>query len=124
MLVRILVTGGRDFTDYDLVIDRMDFVCSKFPGATIEIVHGGARGADHLVGAYSKMRGYKTTTFMAEWDIYGKAAGPVRNTQMIATKPTLVVAFPGGRGTADMCRKAADACIPIFYVFDIQKTQP
>jgi len=39
--------------------------------------------------------------------MHGRAAGPVRNAQMLAEgKPDFVVAFPGGRGTADMCKQA------------------
>ncbi len=52
--------------------------------------------------------------FHAEWMKYGKAAGPIRNARMLAEgKPDLVVAFPGGRGTADMLRRVREAGIEV-----------
>ena len=47
-----------------------------------------------------------------DWKKYGKKAGPLRNQQMLEEgKPDLVVAFPGGNGTADMVRRAKKANI-------------
>ncbi len=49
----------------------------------------------------------------AKWETYGKAAGPIRNREMLLNLPALVVAFPGGKGTADMVRQAERAGIPV-----------
>jgi hypothetical protein len=55
--------------------------------------------------------------FPAQWDRYGEAAGPIRNAWMLEFgKPDLVVAFPGGRGTADMISKARKAGIEVCEV--------
>jgi hypothetical protein len=53
-------------------------------------------------------------TVPADWQKHGTAAGPIRNKQMIVSgKPDLVLAFPGGRGTADMSRRAEKHGIPL-----------
>ena len=76
------------------------------------IAHGDAPGADTMAGNWANWHLIKVTRFPAEWRKYGKSAGPVRNQKMIDEgKPDLVVAFPGGNGTADMCRRAGDAGI-------------
>ncbi len=50
----------------------------------------------------------------AEWSKYGRRAGPIRNKQMLDVgKPHLVVAFPGGAGTANMVKQAKAAGVPI-----------
>ncbi len=53
----------------------------------------------------------------ADWDKFGKGAGPIRNQQMIDEgKPDLVVAFPGGTGTADMVKRAKKHGIEVIEV--------
>ena len=65
-------------------------------------------GEDHL------SHNIECLTFPADWKTYGRAAGPLRNARMIAEgKPDLVLAFPGGRGTADMTRKARAAGVEV-----------
>lgn len=71
------------------------------------MIEGGANGADHFAKAWAEERGIPFRTFHANWRMYGRAAGAIRNAQMLAEgKPDLVVAFPGGPGTADMVRRA------------------
>ena len=75
-------------------------------GVTI-IISGCARGADTLGIEWAEARGIEVGRFPADWDTHGRAAGPIRNQRMLDEgKPDLVVAFPGGRGTADMVRRA------------------
>jgi hypothetical protein len=55
--------------------------------------------------------------YVAQWKKHGRAAGPIRNQRMLDEgKPDLVVAFPGGRGTADMIRRAERAGVPVQQV--------
>jgi len=49
----------------------------------------------------------------ADWETHGRAAGPIRNEKMLTWKPDLVVAFPGGVGTADLVRRAEAAGVPV-----------
>jgi hypothetical protein len=108
--VRILVCGGRDYDDADLVREVLD---EQFEVVSC-IIHGGSRGADSLARAWAKRNGVMTEQYSADWRQYGKAAGPMRNQQMLNSgAPDLVIAFPGGRGTADMVRRAKDAGVPV-----------
>lgn len=106
--MRVLVCGGRDFDDMDCVQCHLD-------GQPISlIIHGGARGADKLASDYAFMMGIEEKCFPADWKRHGKAAGPIRNQQMMDEgRPDLVVAFPGGVGTADMVWRAKSAKIPV-----------
>ena len=76
------------------------------------IINGGAGGADYLARRFAKLWELDCVTVRAEWNKHGKAAGPLRNQKMIDEhKPDMVVAFPGGTGTADMIRRAKIARI-------------
>jgi hypothetical protein len=102
--VRVLVCGGRDFEDAEMVRD----VLSVLPISAL--IEGGARGADRLAREYAKSRAIPLQSYRAEWDRLGRAAGPLRNRKMLVEgRPDLVVAFPGGRGTADMVQQARAA---------------
>ena len=99
--VRLLVCGGRDYADRE----RMFSVLTELkPGM---VIHGAARGADSLAAEWARSACAASTAFPADWVANGRAAGPIRNEVMLREgKPTLVVAFPGGRGTEDMVRRA------------------
>lgn len=104
-MTRVLVTGGRDFRDKDAVFKALDAIDSE--KTLHEMIHGGASGADTLAGQWALENGVDITVYEADWAKLGPAAGPARNQQMLDDgKPDLVVAFPGGRGTADMVRRA------------------
>lgn len=106
--MRVLVCGGRDYDNVaraEEVLDALDIDV---------IIEGGARGADNLGYQYAYRHDILVETFPARWDRHGKAAGPLRNQRMLDEgKPDLVVAFPGGRGTADMVRRAKKAGVPV-----------
>lgn len=83
-----------------------------------EIIHGAARGADTMAGDYGYASKIPVRTFPADWDQYGKRAGPIRNHQMLAEKPDLVVGFigPNSRGTKHMLDIAKKAGIKVHEV--------
>lgn len=67
------------------------------------IIHGGARGADTLAGAWAHNNSVPVQVFYAEWERLGDLAGGIRNGRMLREgRPNRAVGFPGGRGTADM----------------------
>ena len=100
---KVLVCGGRDFSDCTLLMRTLDQVKPDI------IVHGGARGADSMAGGYAKRRAIPCQVFPAEWNKHGKRAGYLRNQQMLDEgKPDLVVAFPGGPGTRMMVKIARE----------------
>lgn len=102
--MRVLVCGGRNFTDYKRVCQVLDGLSTVYL-----IIHGGARGADSLAGRYAEERGIPVECYPARWKEEGKAAGVLRNQRMLAAEPDIVIAFPGGKGTADMVRRAHKA---------------
>ncbi len=105
---RILVCGGVEWSNIILTEGVLDGFRQTFheQGKPIEIVQGGARGADFIAKAWAEKHGIPCETFKAEWKRYGRGAGPIRNSAMLATNPDLVIAFPGGRGTNDTVTKA------------------
>lgn len=111
----VLACGGRGFNDAVMVGEVLDLIHDDTPITTL--IHGAASGADSHAGAWAKSRGIAVKEFPADWSLNGKAAGPIRNHQMlIVGKPDLVVAFPGGRGTDDMVRKARDVGVRVVEV--------
>jgi hypothetical protein len=109
--MRVIVTGGRDFADGAKVFDALARVHAQQPITTL--VHGGAKGADTLAAEWAAANSVEQEVFKPDWARYGRGAGPVRNRDMAAAGADLVVAFPGGSGTADMCRQAARAGIRV-----------
>lgn len=107
----VLVCGGRDFSDYHALAT---FLGQCLPHRPTHILTGGCRGADKLAQTWAAVAGIPASTYMADWDRYGKAAGPKRNQAMLDDcQPDLVVAFPGGKGTADMIRRARIEEVPV-----------
>jgi hypothetical protein len=113
---RVLVCGGRDFDDTESMRDTLGRLHGPFRQITA-IIHGCAHGADTMAGAFARFAGIDEVRFPADWRVHGKAAGPRRNQQMLDEgKPDLVVAFPGGKGTADMVRRAKAAGVKVIEV--------
>lgn len=108
---RVLVCGGRDFVRWQCVKDTLDAIHAETP--ITAIVHGNARGADHLGGTWARTQMVQEIACPANWARDGKRAGPIRNQNMLGHSPVLVVAFPGGRGTADMVKRARNAGIAV-----------
>ena len=110
----VLVSGKRDFTDYERFCEYMDEVlqCVDEP---VTIVEGGARGTDALAKRYAVERGHILKEFPADWEKNGKAAGPIRNSEMVdfvkGNDHRAAVFFWDGksRGTGDCLRKAEKA---------------
>jgi hypothetical protein len=105
--MKVLVCGGRDFQDWRVVDAALDKIHAETP--ITYLIHGGAKGADDLGGAWARRHSeVQEVVCPANWKMLGKAAGPVRNVLMAALRPDLVVAFPGGKGTANMIQVAED----------------
>ena len=112
--MKVLVCGGRDFNDLDLLCEELT---DLWDDGVEAIIHGGARGADSLAGEYARLFGIEEIVFPADWKQHGRSAGPIRNRQMLNEgKPDLVVAFPGGRGTANMIEQARAAGVEVKIV--------
>ena len=113
--MRILVTGGRDFDDRVLAFRELDAIHSVTP--VITMIHGAASGADTLADEWAKTQGVAIVSCPADWKRHGRAAGPIRNREMLEQqKPDLVVAFPGGKGTANMISLAKRAGVQVIDI--------
>jgi nucleoside-diphosphate-sugar epimerase len=107
--VKVLITGSRDWIDKDTIRGALRLVEHRWFGERLTVIHGGAPGADTLAGEVADEMGANVYRFPAEWRRYGRAAGAIRNAEMLDTmKPDLVLAFPlpSSRGTWH-CVKAA-----------------
>jgi len=112
--MRVLVCGGRDYKDLDAVYGALDEIAQDAFPELINIVNGGATGADTLAAEWAHVRQLTYITVPAPWRTYGKRAGMVRNEEMLAEwRPDLVVAFPGGRGTENMIDLAERAGVEV-----------
>ena len=118
---RIIIAGGRDFNNTYLFEKTINHCLSKIfdqhnksqdRNFTIEIVSGGAKGADFMGERYANFMGYPVRKFLPNWDLYGKAAGPFRNEQMAKYASQkgngILVAFWDGKskGTKSMIELA------------------
>lgn len=113
----ILVTGGRNYSNRDLVYATLDEVHAIEPISLI--VHGGATGADDHASLWAFRNDVNQHAFKADWLKHGRSAGPRRNQKMLDdSKPSLVVAFPGGSGTADMVSRATKAGVRVMTITD------
>ncbi len=126
-MVTVLVCGGRNYNDKQKlysVLDQMHDVGGEpYHMEITEIVNGAATGADKLSSDWARERKKHNGTnirlygYPADWNQYGNSAGPIRNQAMIdARKPDVVVAFPGGIGTHNMCVKAQQANVPVVKI--------
>lgn len=120
--IRVLVTGGRDSTMrklgidpgavHVLVVKTLNQIsdCGRRPTT---VIHGGAKGVDSYADAWCHSTNTPKLCFpisKEDWEAKGNIAGNLRNTQMLKDgEPDVIVAFPGGGGTADMVAKARAA---------------
>jgi hypothetical protein len=125
-MTRVLVCGGRDFVDRDMLFRTLDTETPRTePDAygndmplNVTIIHGDCpTGADLFADDWAAVNWCSVEGYPADWQMHGRAAGPIRNQRMLDEgKPDLVIAFPGGRGTADMVRRAMRAGVKILEV--------
>jgi UDP-N-acetylmuramoylalanine-D-glutamate ligase len=110
--MKVIVCGGREYRNERRMFDFLDRRHAATPIS--QVIHGGARGADSIALLWATARKIPARCFPADWKAYGKAAGSIRNTQMLAVgAPDLVVAFPGGPGTHNMVSQAAKAGVAV-----------
>jgi len=88
-MTRIIIAGGRNFNNYELLKDYCDTILIGPEKYTI--ISGKARGADALGERYAREKGYVIEEYPANWDMHGKSAGYKRNLEMANTADTLIV---------------------------------
>lgn len=116
--MRVLVCGGRKFSDRELLYKILNIIHNGIKGGITTIIHGGATGADSIAGDWSvNVLKKEAEVYLANWNMHKTAAGPIRNRKMLKEgKPDIVVAFPGGSGTADMIKIATAAGVKVFDI--------
>jgi hypothetical protein len=109
--MRVLVTGGRVFNDRAWLWAGLDHLHKLVP--ITQIIEGGAPGADIFAQEWGiRNIGFDNVkTVDAEWDKYARPgrknpAGAIRNSKMADMRPDVVLACPGGPGTANMIEAA------------------
>lgn len=116
----VIIAGGRDY--YLGKHERVWLDACHRVLALTHVLHGAGRGVDRAAEAWALAHGLTVQAFLAEWNVYGKGAGPIRNTAMIQEllrrqtqngAHVAVLLFPGNRGTEDTERKARAAGLPI-----------
>ncbi len=115
-MVTILVCGSRNWTDYKTIFDFLNGLQCEYKPNQITIVEGDCKGADKAAGSIAVYLRYNKVRVPADWQQNGKAAGPIRNQEMLDKyKPSMVVAFhndyENSKGTKDMCERAKAANI-------------
>lgn len=105
----LLVCGGRDFAESEAVERALDPIAGEID----IVIHGNAPGADTLVKNWCRDHGIHAADVRALWGFWGNAAGPRRNAAMLALRPDLLIAFPGGKGTENCVAQAERAGVPV-----------
>lgn len=110
--LRIVVTGGRNYQDAEGVWEVLNLL------RPLEVAHGKCpTGVDSFTADWCRMSGTPVQEFPANWERYGRSAGPLRNTTMLFQfKPNLVVVFPGGAGTRSCLEYAKKYLLPVVLV--------
>lgn len=116
MICRVLVCGGRKFNDGQLFNKTME-EAKKWFDEDYCIINGLATGADSMAHSWAMLAGIPSICVPANWAVYQNKSGPIRNQWMIDfCAPDLVIAFPGGSGTAHMIKISKEAGIPVWQV--------
>lgn len=111
--MRVLICGSRDYRKFGPIHSYV-----KTLEKDTVIIHGGAKGADRFAGISAWLEDLEIEVYKPDWNHYGKAAGVIRNQEMLEEgKPDLVVYFSddieNSKGTKDMIRRAAKAGIEV-----------
>ena len=120
---RVLVCGGRNYGSQDGQLDRLRRTldaaldAAQSAGKVAVIIHGNARGADLLADQYAREKSIRVLPFPADWNLYGRRAGPIRNKLMLTeSQPHVIIACKGGNGTAHMMKIGKEAGVPVVEI--------
>lgn len=108
MILKVVIAGCRDYSNYDEAKEYIDFCLKNIRSENkIVIISGCASGADALGERYALENGFEIEKFPAEWEKYGRSAGPIRNGKMAETADYVICFWDGkSRGTRNMIESA------------------
>lgn len=117
MVFKVIVAGSRDFTDYQLLEQKLNYYFSKRKVQDILIISGMARGTDKLAVKYAIKNSVSHHPMPALWDMFGKRAGYLRNECMADMADALIAFWDGvSKGTKHMIDAALERGIPVRVV--------
>lgn len=118
--MRVIICGGRDYDDKSMVRRVLFWLRDQTDLEVFEVAHGNClTGADSMAQDWNDQYNKETPVakYPADWRKLAGPAGPIRNSFMLDDfRPNIVVAFPGGKGTADMVAKAKAAGVTVILV--------
>ena len=116
--LKLIVAGGRDFNDYELLSKViMDLALKEYADKAVSIVSGMAKGADSLGYMFAVENNVRKYIFPADWNKYGKRAGMLRNKEMGNFADALVAFWDGqSRGTHQMIQFMGELGKPVHIV--------
>ncbi|MBE7037081.1 MAG: DUF2493 domain-containing protein [Ruminococcaceae bacterium] len=104
---KIVIGGCRDFDDYEFFKVKVDAYLETVRDKDITILSGHCSGVDQMAERYAKERHLKLLIFPAEWNLYGRSAGPIRNEKMVQQAETVIAFWNGkSRGTKSLIHLA------------------
>lgn len=105
--MKVLICGSRNLVPSYSLLDKLIKELEETMELKVtEIIEGGASGVDIRAGEYARLRGYKLTEMKADWNKYGRAAGPIRNSEMVKLCDSAIAIWDGeSRGTLDSITK-------------------
>jgi Ni,Fe-hydrogenase maturation factor len=113
---KVIIAGGRDFSDYELLLEKCDYYLTE--KTNVEVVSGGAKGADILGERYAKERNLPLKIFLADWVTLGKRAGFVRNKEMAEYADALIAFWDKtSKGTKHMIDTAKEKGLSVKVVY-------
>ena len=121
--MKVVIAGSRTITDYEILLDAM----SQVDWVITEVVSGLATGVDTLGMRWAKEKNIPVKEFRAEWELHGKAAGPIRNSQMAKYADAVIVIWDGeSRGSKNMIEEAKGHGLElkVFDLKDLKKSRP
>jgi len=109
--MRVIIAGGRDFSNYDYLVDAIEESGYKIT----TVISGHATGADTLGEIYADDNDIPLEVYPADWSKYGKVAGFIRNAQMADVADSAVIMWDGkSNGTKNMVQEMKKRGLPFF----------
>ena len=119
--ITIVVSGDRNWTDYDTIFRVLSAL--KSTNIKITILEGECKGVDKLCKKAALSLGMNVKPYPADWgEPYDPSAGPIRNRKMLDQKPDLILAFhpnlKASKGTKDLVIEALDRNLEVWQIID------
>jgi GDP-D-mannose dehydratase len=116
-MYKVLICGSRDWDSFESILEQIMLLYQKY-GDDFVVIEGEAKGADSIARTCAEKFDIEVEKYPANWDKYGRAAGPVRNKQMLVEgQPDLVLAFSKNlstsKGTKNMVDQAREAGVEV-----------